>query len=80
MSQEKVTRYKEEKANRKQLMKKAKRKAVLRNIITCVVVVAALGWVGGSAALEIIEAQPRAAVTVDYTELNDYLGTLNAEE
>ena len=46
MSQEKVTRYKEEKANRKQTMKKQKRATLVRNTIACVVVAAVVGWVG----------------------------------
>ena len=36
MSQEKVSRYKEEKANRKAMMKKEKRKHFFRNWIFCI--------------------------------------------
>ena len=80
MSQEKVIRYKEEKANRKALMKKAKRKAVLRTVATSVVVIAVLGWVGYSAGIKVIENQPRKSVTMDYKAVNSYLETLSAED
>ncbi len=80
MSQEKVTRYKEEKANRKALMKKAKRKAILRTVATSVVLIAVVGWVGYSAGSKIIENQPRKSVTMDYEAVNSYLETLSAEE
>jgi len=79
MSQEKVARYKEEKANRKELMKKAKRKAVLRTVTTSVVVLAVLGWLGYSAGASIIENQPRKSITVDYSAMEDYMTTLNEE-
>ena len=48
MSQAKVEKYKEQKANRKQTMKKEKIQRIVRNSIAAVVVVAALGWVGYS--------------------------------
>lgn len=48
MSQEKVNRYKEEKANRKAIMKKQKRMKVLRNVLTAVVIVGVLSWIGYS--------------------------------
>ena len=44
MSQEKVSRYKEEKANRKSMMKKEKRKHFFRK---CVVGIVALAWLDG---------------------------------
>ena len=48
MSQAKVEKYKEQKANRKQTMKKEKLQSIVRNSIAAVVIVAALGWVGYS--------------------------------
>lgn len=72
MSQEKVTRYKEEKANRKQTMKKQKRATLVRNTIACVVVAAVVGWVGYSGVAFYLENRPRAEVDVDYTAISDY--------
>ena len=48
MSQEKVDRYKEQKANRKETMKKKKRASVIRNAVGSVVLVAVIAWVGYS--------------------------------
>lgn len=79
MSQEKVNKYKEEKANRKETMKKAKRASYVRNIVAGVVLVAAVGWVGYSGVTYIIDKQPRPEVSVDYTALNDYAESLTAE-
>lgn len=79
MSQEKVTRYKEEKANRKQTMKKQKRATLVRNTIACVVVAAVVGWVGYSGVAFYLENRPRAEVDVDYTAISDYEELLHQE-
>ena len=80
MSQEKVNKYKEEKANRKETMKKAKRASLVRNIIASVVLVAAIGWVGYSGVTYIIDKQPRPELDVNYTAVADYVESLTAEE
>ena len=79
MSQEKVARYKEEKANRKAIMKKQKRAKVLRNSIASVVLVAVVGWVGYSAVDFYIDNRPRTEVEVDYAAINEYQQGLSAE-
>lgn len=79
MSQEKVNKYKEEKANRKEAMKKEKRASLIRNVVAGVVLAAAVGWVSYSGVTYIIEKQPRPEVSVDYTALNDYAESLTAE-
>lgn len=79
MSQEKVLKYKEEKANRKEIMKKQKIAKITRNSITAVVLVAVLGWVGYSAVAYYQDNKPREAVEVDYAALNEYTNGLNAE-
>lgn len=79
MSQEKVNKYKEEKANRKETMKKAKRASLVRNIVASVVLVAAIGWVGYSGVTYIIRHRPRPEVGVNYTAVNDYVQSLTAE-
>ena len=80
MSQEKVNKYKEEKANRKETMKKARRVSLVRNIVASVVLVVAVGWVGYSGVTYIIDKQPRPEVSVDYTALDEYSKSLTAEE
>ena len=79
MSQEKVARYKEEKANRKEIMKKQKIAKITRNSITAVVLVAVLGWVGYSAVAYYQDNKPREAVEVDYAALNEYTNGLSVE-
>ena len=79
MSQEKVLKYKEEKANRKEIMKKQKIAKITRNSITAVVLVAVLGWVGYSAVAYYQDNKPREAVEVDYAALNEYTEGLGAE-
>lgn len=80
MSQEKVNKYKEQKANRKETMRKEKRASLIRNIVAGVVLVATIGWVGYSGVTYIIKHQPRPEVDVNYTSVSDYEESLNKEE
>lgn len=80
MSQEKVDRYKEQKANRKEMMKKAKRAELIRNCVASVVLVAVIAWVGYSGVTYIIKHQPRPEVDVNYTSVADYVEGLNKED
>lgn len=73
MSQEKVNRYKEEKANRKAIMKKQKRMRILRNTLTAVVVVGVLSWIGYSGYTAYVDSQPVEKAEVDYTSIAEYL-------
>lgn len=79
MSQEKVDKYKEQKANRKEIMKKQKRAKLLRNSLTGLVCVVLLGWVGYSAVDYYQSNKPRKSVEVDYAALNEYTEGLSAE-
>ncbi len=72
MSQEKVARYKEEKANRKAIMRKQKIARIVRNSVAGVVLVAVVGWVGYSGVRTYIDNKPRKEVEVDYAALTDY--------
>ena len=76
MSQEKVAKYKEAKANRKETMKKEKRARLIRNTVVGVVCVAALGWVGYSAVTYYMNNQPRLNVEVDYSAIEDFAENL----
>lgn len=79
MSQAKVDRYKEEKANRKKTMRKEK---IMRNVRRCVagiVVLALVGWFGYSAYDLHTSNQERAVAEVNYDSVTNYLNTLYAE-
>ncbi len=79
MSQEKVARYKEQKANRKEMMKKQKAKKMLGRCIWSVVGIAFVVMVGFSAYDLYEKAQPRQVVEADYTEFDNYLNELSEE-
>ena len=79
MSQEKVAKYKEEKANRKAIMRKQKIARVARNSVMAIVFVAVVGWVGYSAVAYYQENKPREVVEVDYAALNEYVNGLSVE-
>lgn len=82
MSQAKVDRYKEEKANRKKTMKKAKIMHTIYSLCGAVICIVVLGWIGYSAYgyfhSEDTKTTARTEVNVD--ALNDYLGTLQTED
>ena len=66
MSQEKVDRYKQEKANRKQTMRKQKAMGIVRKLILAVVAIALVGWLGYSA-FDIYESgKERVVAEVNY--------------
>ena len=79
MSQEKVDRYKQEKANRKKNMKKEKFGNVIRKCVVGLVGIALVGWIGYSA-YDIYESgKERTVSEVNYDAVSDYLNGLNAE-
>jgi len=80
MSQEKVNRYKEEKANRKAILRKERMKSMVRKIILLVLSVALIGWVGFSAYYTWENNRPRDMVTVNYDSITDYLQSLAETE
>ena len=72
MSQEKVDKYKKEKANRKQTMKREKLQNVLRKCMVGVVAVLLIGWIGYSADGTYESKKPKEEVEIDYTALTDF--------
>lgn len=82
MSQEKVARYKEQKANRRKIMKKAKIKNVCLKIAGTVVGLALVIFVAGSAYVKYDANKTRPSVEVDYCAFDDYIQSLSdtAEE
>jgi len=77
MSQEKVDRYKKEKANRKQTMRKEQMMSIVRKTVLAVVAVALVAWLAYSA-YDIHESnKERAVAEVNYSAVTDYLNSLS---
>lgn len=76
MSQEKVDRYKKEKANRKQIIKKQKMKNYLLNTSVAVVALVLVGWIGFSAFHVYQDGQERKVVEADYEAVDSYLNEI----
>lgn len=77
MSQEKVDRYKKEKANRKKIMRREKAMSLVRKLILTVAALALIGWLGYSA-YDIHEAnKERVVAEVNYDAVTDYLNSLS---
>lgn len=76
MSQVKVDRYKQEKANRDKILKKQKRNKMLTKLATLVVCLVVVGWVGFSA-FNKFYTPPVKTYEVDSTALDDYMKDLN---
>ena len=72
MSQEKVNKYKEAKANRKETMQKEKQQRALRRWVVGICGVALAAWLGYSAVNMYQESQPRESVEVDYDAITEY--------
>lgn len=77
MSQQKVDRYKQEKANRKQIMRRQRIMSIVRRSAAAVVAVALIGWLGFSAYDSYMSNQERAEVSVNYDSVTDYLSGLS---
>lgn len=78
MSQEKVERYKKEKANRKRTMKKEKAKSFAAHFAGLVVCVAFIGWIGYSGYIKWQGTQPSTATEISTDALTEYMSTLDA--
>ena len=79
MSQEKVDRYKKEKANRKQIMRKQKMMSFVRKGILTLVALALIGWLGYSAYDMYESGKERVVAEVNYDSVTDYLNSLATE-
>lgn len=77
MSQEKVDRYKEEKAGRKETLKKQKRLRAVRTTLVSVVLIVIVGWLGYSVYGVHEAKQPRTVTEVDYSAVDEYMQSLN---
>ena len=79
MSQEKVNRYKEEKARRKEKLRKERFKSMVRKLVVLVLSLALVGWVVFSAVDTYQANRPRDTVTVNYEGVTNYLQALQDE-
>lgn len=79
MSQEKVDRYKEEKANRKRIMHKQRMMGILRKCVLSLAGLALVAWLGYSAYDMYESGKERVVVETDYTPVMDYMDSLTAE-
>jgi len=80
MSQKKVEQYKNEKKNRKEALRKARRASMIRRAIGTIVGLALVGWIAFSVIDNYQSNLPRQEVVVDYSALNEYLETLGVQE
>ena len=83
MSQEKVDRYKKEKANRKQIMRKKKMENLLRKCVVGIVGLILVGWIGYSAYGTYESSRPKEEAQIDYSafdELQNQLEAVQGEE
>ena len=80
MSQEKVNRYKEEKAKRKEIMRKERRNRIIARIAGIVVCVAIVGWLGYSVYDSTAKKIASSQTEVDLTAVSNYLSGLTADD
>ncbi len=78
MSQEKVNRYKEEKANRKAIQAKEKRKKMIAKAVGGVIALGLVCWIGYSV-YDMANKPDTTPVEVDASALDDYINAIDAE-
>ena len=79
MSQAKVDRYKKEKANRKQIMRKQKMMNFARKAVLSLAALALIGWLGYSAWDMYESGKERVVAEVNYDSVTEYLNNLYAD-
>ena len=72
MSQEKVNKYKAEKANRKEIMKKAKREQLISNCLFALIPIALVAVIALGVFSTYKDTRPRPSVDVNYTTISDF--------
>lgn len=77
MSQAKVDRYKEEKANRKKNMRREKIGNVIRKCLVGVVGLLLIGWIGYSAYDTYDSGKEKEEVEINYNAFEDLQGELD---
>ena len=77
MSQAKVDKYKQEKANRKKIMKKEKRQHVLRVILACIIGLALVGFLVWTVVDKYNESNEEQTVTLSEEEMSKLIEQLS---
>lgn len=72
MSQEKVARYKEAKANRKEIMKKEKRAKLVNNCLFALIPIVLVAVIALGVFSTYQDTRPRPSVDVNYTTISDF--------
>ena len=82
MSQKKVDSYKEQKANRKQIIKKEKAILRLEKLLGVIVAIVIVCWVGFSVYGKVVEKEEsvQTETLIDTTALDTYMSDLAAAE
>lgn len=80
MSQAKVDRYKQEKANRKKIMAQEKRKRTLSVICGWVIAIALIGWAGYSGYQMYENSKPMETIYANLDSINNYMESITAAE
>lgn len=80
MSQAKVDRYKEEKANRKKTIAKEKMLRRVKMAVGVLVVVVIVGWAGFSGYRVYESNKPMKTIYTNLSAIEDYMTTLDTEE
>ena len=80
MSQAKVDKYKAEKANRKEIIAKERRKRSIIKACGAVVGLALVAWIGISTVDFLKESRPVKTIYVNTTEVDNYINALYAED
>jgi len=78
MSQQKVDKYKADKANRSQIIKKEKRTRRVEIICVTVIMVGLVGWFANSYYAREVESRPATERPIVSGAIDDYLNNLNA--
>lgn len=79
MSQAKVDRYKEQKKNRKKIMRREKRNHYLGCTVAVIIVAGLIGWAGYSIHTNYEKNKPVSYTEVDMSALNDYYSNLQVD-
>jgi hypothetical protein len=80
MSQAKVDRYKEEKANRKKTIAKEKMLRRVKMAVGVLVAVVIVGWAGFSGYRVYENNKPMKTIYTNLSAIEDYMTTLDTEE
>ena len=79
MSQKKVDMYKQEKANRKKIMRKQRVMSIVRKGVLTLAALALVAWLGYSAYDMYESGKERIVAEADYTPVMDYMDSLTAQ-